>query len=121
MTYLYPHISLLQCLTQFLDALSGASYTTDELTVFAAASSAFSSCVGSDYLKASFGYSHTHLWRNVSIVVVFTALYIIPTIIAPELLPFAGGGGGSTVFAPTKNAKRAARQSETLTKFQASV
>jgi ATP-binding cassette, subfamily G (WHITE), member 2, SNQ2 len=67
---------------------------------------------GSDYLSASFGYSHTHLWRNVGVVIAFTALYVIPTIIASELLPFAGSGGGTTVFAPTKNAKRAVRQSE---------
>src|ERR1700689_1443770 len=68
---------------------------------------------GSDYLSASFGYSHSHLWRNVGVVIAFTALYIIPTIIASELLPFAGGGGGTTVFAPTKKAKRAVRQCET--------
>ena len=67
---------------------------------------------GSDYLSASFGYSHTHLWRNVGVIIAFTALYIIPTIVASELLPFAGGGGAATVFAPTKRAKRAVRQSQ---------
>jgi ATP-binding cassette, subfamily G (WHITE), member 2, SNQ2 len=67
---------------------------------------------GSDYLSASFGYSHTHLWRNVGVVIAFAALYIIPTIIASELLPFAGSGGAATVFAPTKRAKRALRQSQ---------
>jgi ATP-binding cassette, subfamily G (WHITE), member 2, SNQ2 len=50
---------------------------------------------GSDYLSASFGYSHTHLWRNVGVVIACTALYIIPTI-----------------FAPTKRAKCAVRQSQ---------
>jgi hypothetical protein len=69
---------------------------------------------GSDYLGASFGYSHTHLWRNVGVIIAFTIIYIIPTIIASELLPFTGGGGGNTVFAPTKRAKRAIRQSEAL-------
>jgi ATP-binding cassette, subfamily G (WHITE), member 2, SNQ2 len=68
---------------------------------------------GSNYLSVSFGYSHTHLWRNVGVVIAFSVLYIIPTIIASELLPFAGEGGGSTIFARTKRAKRAIRQSET--------
>jgi ATP-binding cassette, subfamily G (WHITE), member 2, SNQ2 len=67
---------------------------------------------GSDYLSASFGYSHTHLWRNIGIVIAFTVLYIILTIIASELLPFVGDGGGATVFAPTRKAKRALRQAE---------
>ena len=67
---------------------------------------------GSDYLSASFGYSHTHIWRNVGVVIAFTALYLIPTIIASELLPFAGGGGAATVFARTTRAKRAMRQSQ---------
>jgi ATP-binding cassette subfamily G (WHITE) protein 2 (SNQ2) len=67
---------------------------------------------GPDYLNASFGYSHTHLWRNIGIVIAFTVLYIIPTIVVSELLPFAGSGGGNTVFAPTKEARRAVRQSE---------
>lgn len=67
---------------------------------------------GSDYLQASFGYSHAHLWRNVGVVIAFTVLYLIPTIIASEFLPFAGGGGGFTIFAATKNAKRAAKQVE---------
>jgi hypothetical protein len=94
----------LQCLTQFLGALSGAPYTTDNSTVFAAASSAFGSCVGSDYLRASFECPHTHLQHNVSIIIVCTTLYIIATIIASEIPPFTDGGGGSTVFA-TKNPK----------------
>lgn len=67
---------------------------------------------GSDYLGASFGYSHSHLWRNVGVVIAFTVLYLIPTVIASEFLPFAGGGGGFTIFAATKNAKRAAKQAE---------
>jgi hypothetical protein len=67
---------------------------------------------GSDYIGAAFGYSRGHLWRNVGVVIAFTVLYIIPTIIASELLPFVGSGGGSTVFAPTKRAKRVVRQSE---------
>ena len=67
---------------------------------------------GSDYLQTAFGYSHTHIWRNVGVVIAFTALYLIPTIIASELLPFAGGGGAATVFARTTRAKRAMRQSQ---------
>jgi len=67
---------------------------------------------GSDYLSASFGYSHTHLWRNIGVVIAFTVLYIILTIIASELLPFVGDGGGATVFAPTRKTKRALRQAE---------
>jgi hypothetical protein len=66
----------------------------------------------SDYLNASFAYSHTHIWRNVGIIIAFTILYIIPTVIASEILPFVSSGGGSTIFAPTKMARRAVRQSE---------
>ncbi|KAF7965972.1 hypothetical protein HWV62_40705 [Athelia sp. TMB] len=61
------------------------------------------------YLATAFGYSHSHLWRNVGVVIAFTVLYLVPTIVAAELLPFAGGGAGFTIFARTKNAKRAAK------------
>lgn len=67
---------------------------------------------GSDYLQTAFGYSHTHIWRNVGVVIAFTVLYLIPTIVASELLPFVAVGGGATIFAPTKRTKRAMRQPE---------
>ncbi|KZP09293.1 hypothetical protein FIBSPDRAFT_938543 [Athelia psychrophila] len=67
---------------------------------------------GAAYLQTAFGYSHNHLWRNVGVVIAFTALYLVPTVIASELLPFAGGMGEFMVFARTKNAKRAAREAK---------
>lgn len=67
---------------------------------------------GSDYLSTAFGYSHSHLWRNVGVVIAFSILYLIPTIIASEFLPFAGGGGGTTLFAPTKRARNSVKEAE---------
>ena len=68
---------------------------------------------GKDYLDKAFGYSYAHIGRNVGVVVAFSVLYLVPTLIAAELLPFAGsGGGGMTVFAKTERARKRARQVE---------
>ena len=58
-----------------------------------------------DYLSVTFGYSRANIGRNVGVVIAFSVLYLIPTIIGAEVMNFGGAGGGVTVFARTKNAK----------------
>jgi ABC-type multidrug transport system ATPase subunit/ABC-type multidrug transport system permease subunit len=53
---------------------------------------------GDDYLKASFQYDHSHLWRNVAILLAFTVAFVITTAIATEFNPPAPGKGESLVF-----------------------
>lgn len=62
---------------------------------------------GADYLRSAFGYEHKNLWRNVGVVIAFTVLYLVPTVLAAEMLPFAGEGSGSggMVFARRKSKK----------------
>jgi len=58
-----------------------------------------------DYLSVTFGYTRAHIGRNVGVLLAFSVLYLIPTVIASEVMSFAGSGGGVTVFARTKGAK----------------
>ncbi|KAL1793092.1 hypothetical protein ACET3X_008074 [Alternaria dauci] len=62
---------------------------------------------GSDYLQVSFNYSRSNLWRNFGVVIAFTVLYILVTVIATETVSFAASGGGALVFAKNKRAKQA--------------
>ncbi|KAL4872051.1 hypothetical protein BDV12DRAFT_162939 [Aspergillus spectabilis] len=61
---------------------------------------------GSDYLSTTFQFTRSHLWRNFGVVIAFTVLYILVTIIATETLSFVGGGGGALVFKKSKKAKQ---------------
>ncbi|KAL2022942.1 hypothetical protein VTK56DRAFT_4157 [Thermocarpiscus australiensis] len=63
--------------------------------------------LGDDYLSQGFDYSRAHLWRNFGVVIAFSALYLIVTVIATELLNFGGSGGGALVF---KRSKRTAKR-----------
>lgn len=58
-----------------------------------------------DYLSVTFGYSRSHIGRNVGVMIAFAVLYLIPTVIGAEIINFGGAGGGVTVFARTKAAK----------------
>lgn len=60
---------------------------------------------GEAYISTTFGYTQKHVGRNIGVLIAFTALYLIPTIIASEIMQFGGGGGGMTIFARTKHAK----------------
>lgn len=57
------------------------------------------------YLSVTFGYSRSHIGRNVGVIIAFIVLYLIPTVIGAEIMNFGAGGGGVTVFARTKAAK----------------
>lgn len=67
---------------------------------------------GDNYLSSSFGYSRSNLWRNFGVVIAFTVLYVIITLIATELLSFTSSGGGALVFKKTHRAKEQARKSQ---------
>ncbi|KAK3331499.1 ABC-2 type transporter-domain-containing protein [Apodospora peruviana] len=61
---------------------------------------------GSDYLSSQFEYSRGHLWRNFGVVIAFSVLYLLVTVLATELLSFVGPGGGSLMFKGSKRAKK---------------
>jgi hypothetical protein len=65
---------------------------------------------GADYLQTSFNYSRTNLWRNFGVVIAFSVLYILVTVIATETLSFAKSGGGALVFKKSKRAKQAVKE-----------
>ncbi|KAI0165993.1 P-loop containing nucleoside triphosphate hydrolase protein [Xylariaceae sp. FL1272] len=60
---------------------------------------------GGDYLSTQFGYSRSHLWRNFGVLIAFTVLYIVITIIATELFSFAPSDGGALIFKKSRQAK----------------
>lgn len=51
-----------------------------------------------------------HLWRNFGVVIAFTVLYLIVTVLAAEFLSFTGGGGGALVFKRSKRSKNIKKQ-----------
>ena len=53
---------------------------------------------GSAYIGTTYEYTRSHLWRNFGVVIAFTVLYILVTVLGSELFSFVGGGGGSLVF-----------------------
>ncbi|RAR05996.1 ABC drug exporter AtrF [Stemphylium lycopersici] len=65
---------------------------------------------GSDYLQVSFNYSRSNLWRNFGVVIAFSVLYLLVTVIATETVSFAQSGGGALIFAKTKRAKQAVKE-----------
>ncbi|KAI4642099.1 hypothetical protein J4E93_007243 [Alternaria ventricosa] len=69
---------------------------------------------GSDYLQVSFNYSRSNLWRNFGVVIAFTVLYLLVTVIATETVSFAQSGGGALVFAKNKRAKQAVKEEAPL-------
>lgn len=61
---------------------------------------------GDAYIGTSFGYTRSHLWRNLGVLLAFTALYVLITAFASEVFSFTGGGGGALVFKKTRKAKQ---------------
>lgn len=53
---------------------------------------------GDNYLQVTYAYTRSHLWRNFGVVIAFTVLYILVTVIGSELFSFVGGGGGALIF-----------------------
>lgn len=65
---------------------------------------------GAAYLDARFTYTRSHLWRNFGVLIAWTVLYILVTVVAVETFSFARSGGGALVFKKTKKAKKALEQ-----------
>jgi ATP-binding cassette subfamily G (WHITE) protein 2 (SNQ2) len=61
---------------------------------------------GAAYLQTQYTYSRSHLWRNFGVVIAYTVLYLLVTILATELFSFVGSGGGALVFKKSKKAKQ---------------
>ncbi|KAM0718631.1 hypothetical protein Q7P37_005702 [Cladosporium fusiforme] len=61
---------------------------------------------GADYLSTQYNYTRSHLWRNFGVVIAFTVLYILITVIANELFQFTGSGGGALIFKKSRKAKK---------------
>jgi ATP-binding cassette subfamily G (WHITE) protein 2 (SNQ2) len=66
---------------------------------------------GAQYLATNFQFTRSHLWRNFGVLLAWTVLYILVTVIASEVLSFVGGGGGALVFKKSKRVKQVAAQS----------
>ena len=56
------------------------------------------SVTGEQYLSTTYQYTRSNLWRNFGVIIAFTVLYILITVIASELFPFVEGGGGALIF-----------------------
>lgn len=61
---------------------------------------------GADYLGTQFNYSYSHVWRNFGVVIAFTVLYLLVTVLATEFVSFNTSDGGALTFKKSKRAKR---------------
>jgi ATP-binding cassette, subfamily G (WHITE), member 2, SNQ2 len=59
-----------------------------------------------DYLGTTFGYKRHHVSYDWAVLLAFSILYLIPTVLASELINWGGSGGGVTVYANTPDARR---------------
>lgn len=53
---------------------------------------------GSDYIKAAYSYSRTHLWRNFGIIIAWLIFWVALTMIGMEIQKPNKGGSSITVF-----------------------
>lgn len=65
---------------------------------------------GADYLQTTFNYSRSNLWRNFGVVIAFSILYLLVTVIATETVSFTKSGGGALVFKKSKQAKQTVKE-----------
>lgn len=65
---------------------------------------------GDDYLGQQFDYRRANLWRNFGVLIAFSALYLIVTVVATETMSFGGSGGGALVFKRSKRSAKLAKR-----------
>ena len=53
---------------------------------------------GEEYLSTAYEYSRANLWRNFGVVIAFTVLYLLVTVLGAELFSFVGSGTGAIIF-----------------------
>ena len=61
---------------------------------------------GDEFIEAQYSYTRSHLWRNFGVVIAWTALYIIVTIVATETISFVAPGSVILRFRKSKKSKR---------------
>lgn len=67
---------------------------------------------GEAYLSTTFNYTQSSVGPNIGVIIAFSALYLLLTVLASEIMNFGGGGGGVTIFARTKAAKQQLKAAE---------
>ncbi|OAA66038.1 ABC drug exporter AtrF [Cordyceps fumosorosea ARSEF 2679] len=63
---------------------------------------------GADYLAANYDYHRSNLWRNWAVLIAFSVLYILVTVLATETISFATSGMGILIFKKSKAGSAAA-------------
>ncbi|KAK0612478.1 ABC-2 type transporter-domain-containing protein [Bombardia bombarda] len=61
---------------------------------------------GDEYLSSQYEYSYANVWRNFGVVIAFSVLYLVVTVVATEMITFVGSGPGALVFKPSKRTKK---------------
>lgn len=64
---------------------------------------------GADYLAANYDYHRSNLWRNWAVLIAFSVLYILVTVLATETISFATSGMGILIFKKSKAGAAAAK------------
>ncbi|ATY61789.1 ABC drug exporter [Cordyceps militaris] len=67
---------------------------------------------GADYLSANYDYHRSNLWRNWAVLIAFSVLYILVTVLATETISFATSGMGILVFKKSKAGAAAAKKTK---------
>lgn len=67
---------------------------------------------GADYLGANYDYHRSNLWRNWAVLIAFSVLYILVTVLATENLSFATSGMGILMFKKSKAGAAAAKDAK---------
>ncbi len=68
---------------------------------------------GADYLAANYDYHRSNLWRNWAVLIAFSVLYILVTVLATETISFATSGMGILIFKKSKAGAAAAKKTKT--------
>lgn len=63
---------------------------------------------GADYLATNYDYHRSNLWRNWAVLIAFSVLYILVTVLATETISFVTSGMGILVFKKSKAGAAAA-------------